>query len=97
MGELSNAPGRPPLARPGSLPRTCCPTHADRCRFGREHVWAGPFLLDGGRELDGHKWSHADDVHCTGCGGVCIGDRSGQDAASAPHYEPNAGGQKETP
>lgn len=50
--------------------RTCCPTHNDACRFGREHVWAGPFLLNRGRPVDGQVWSHPDDVQCAYCGGT---------------------------
>lgn len=56
-------------------PRTCCATHADRCRFGRPHTWAGPFLLAAGRPVDGRVWSHPDDVACATCGGTCTADR----------------------
>lgn len=59
-----------------ATPRTCCPTHTDRCRFGREHLWAGPFLLDQGRRVDGKVWSHPDDVKCAVCGGECVADRT---------------------
>lgn len=52
-------------------PQICCPTHADSCRFGRQHVWAGPYLLDGGRPVDGQIWSHEDSVKCHACGGIC--------------------------
>ncbi len=50
-------------------PRTCCTTHNDTCRFGRDHAFAGPFLLGKG------EWSHEDDVKCGICDGVCYGDR----------------------
>jgi len=46
-------------------PRTCCPTHKDTCRFGRDHLWAGPFLLEGG------GWSHPDMLKCGYCDEVC--------------------------
>lgn len=59
--------------------RTCCPTHRDRCRFGREHFWAGPFLLDGGKPVNGETWSHPDDVRCHVCEGVCSGNRPAPD------------------
>lgn len=52
-------------------PRTCCETHADNCRFGRWHRWAGPFRVEGG-------WSHPDDVQCGDCGQVCTAGRSEQ-------------------
>lgn len=58
------------------MPRTCCPTHADNCRFGFSHAWAGPYLLDGGRSVGGRVWSHPDDVMCSTCGGRCYGNRS---------------------
>lgn len=65
---------RPRTRRP-TAPRTCCPTHTDLCRFGRDHVWAGPFLLDEGRPVDGRVWSHDTDVRCGTCGGVCTAER----------------------
>lgn len=61
--------------RAGMRPRTCCPTHADACRFGRDHTWAGPYLLDAGRPVNGAVWSHAGDVLCSTCGGQCVADR----------------------
>lgn len=59
----------------GAAPRTCCPTHADNCRFGHAHLWAGPFLLDEGKPVDGQVWSHPGDVKCAQCGGNCTADR----------------------
>lgn len=56
-------------------PRTCCPTHRDTCQFGRPHVWAGPFLLDAGRPLNGAVWSQPEDLKCSTCGGVCTAER----------------------
>ena len=67
---------KPSRDRKPTAPRTCCPTHTDTCRFGRPHQWAGPFLLDGGRPVNGHIWSHPEDVHCVPCGGTCTGDRT---------------------
>lgn len=66
---------KPTRTRKTTAPRTCCPSHTDRCRFGDEHVWAGPFLLDGGRPVDGRVWSHDNDVRCAKCGGVCTAER----------------------
>lgn len=60
---------RPDRPRKPVAPRTCCPTHRDTCNFGKQHVWAGPFLLDGG------TWSHPDDVKCSTCEGVCTAER----------------------
>lgn len=70
--------------------RTCCPTHTDTCRFGREHVWAGPFLLDGGRPVDGQVWSHPDDVHCAACAGTCTGNREEHPVADDADREQDA-------
>lgn len=63
------------MAEKATTDRTCCSTHSDLCRFGREHRWAGPFLLDEGRQVNGEIWSHPDDIQCAVCGGVCTGNR----------------------
>lgn len=60
-------------------PRTCCTTHADNCKFGRDHSFSGPFLLNEGYMVDGKQWSHEDDMKCTTCGGICYGDRPAED------------------
>jgi hypothetical protein len=52
-------------------PRTCCPTHANNCHFGRGHLWAGPYLLDAGKPVDGKVWSEPDSVKCANCGAIC--------------------------
>jgi len=66
---------KPRRTRKAPAPRTCCPSHTDRCRFGRDHIWAGPFLLDGGKPAEGHIWSHDGDVRCDACGRVCTAER----------------------
>ena len=65
-------------------PRTCCETHPDRCRFGRDHIWAGPFLLDKGKPVNGEIWSHPNDFKCAGCGGICTADRIDVEALETP-------------
>lgn len=55
-------------------PRTCCPTHANNCRFGKDHRWAGPYLLDGGKLVNGEKWSRPDSLKCSTCEGICDAD-----------------------
>jgi hypothetical protein len=66
-----------PRVRKPTAPRTCCLAHTDQCRFGRDHVWAGPFLLDGGKPVDGRLWSMEGDVKCANCGDICTAEREG--------------------
>lgn len=79
---VAGIPIKKSRVRKPPAPRTCCPTHTDNCLFGRWHLWAGPFLLDGGRPVDGEIWSHPQDVRCHMCGGVCSGDRDAPALAS---------------
>lgn len=58
-------PSRP---RKPTAPRTCCLTHRDTCNFGRQHIWAGPFIQDDG------TWSEPDVYKCAECGGICTAD-----------------------
>jgi len=57
--------------RKPAAPRTCCPTHTDTCKFGRQHVWCGPYLLDAGKPVNGEVWSHPNSVKCAYCNGTC--------------------------
>ena len=57
-------------------PRTCCTTHADRCRFGGEHVFSGPFIIEMIGNPPTFQWSHPDDAKCATCGGICYGNRA---------------------
>lgn len=45
-------------------PRTCCPTHNDRCDFGRPHVWCIGNYLDG-------EWLPNSTI-CGACGARCV-------------------------
>lgn len=62
---------KPARTRKAVEPRTCCPTHSNNCRFGKQHIWAGPYLLDAGRPVDGKVWSDPDSVKCSNCEGTC--------------------------
>lgn len=60
--------------RKPTAPRTCCPTHADACKFGRDHVWSigwigGPLSGLGVGEPGWH-----DSMICTTCMGICTAD-----------------------
>lgn len=79
---------KPAKVRKAPAPKTCCTTHNDKCRFGRQHVYAGPFLLDSGRPVDGEIWSAPGVVHCQGCGGTCYGDAD--DSALVERYRADA-------
>jgi len=62
------------IIRKPTAPRTCCPTHTDTCRFGKEHRWAagwigGPLSGVGIGEPGWH-----DSSLCVTCNGICTGD-----------------------
>ena len=55
-------------------PRTCCETHTDTCRFGREHQWGigwigGP---KSGLGIGEEGWH--DSAICAVCHGICTAD-----------------------
>jgi len=57
--------------RKPTKPRTCCPGHADRCRFGVPHTWMAPFI-----DAAGH-WRE-DGAYWCDCGAICEADVGGE-------------------
>lgn len=60
--------------RKPTAPRTCCKTHTDTCRFGKEHAWGigwvgGPLSGVGVGEEGWH-----DSMLCVTCKGICTAD-----------------------
>ena len=60
--------------RKPTAPRTCCPTHTDTCKFGRQHGWSmgwigGPYSINPNSEPGWH-----DSMHCSDCGGFCMAE-----------------------
>jgi hypothetical protein len=53
--------------RKDPAPRTCCPSHNDRCRFGRPHIWSAPFYDATGVWRD-------DGAYLCDCGAICEAD-----------------------
>lgn len=60
---------KPSRVRKPPKPRTCCPTHNDTCRFGRDHVWAGPYYQPNGTRWS--TWRDDGSVICAECGAIC--------------------------
>lgn len=57
-----------------TAPRTCCPTHTDTCKFGRDHRWSigwigGP---KSGLGIGDEGWH--DSTICGECKGICTAD-----------------------
>jgi hypothetical protein len=55
----------------------CCGKHRDRCKFGRQHVWATWYE-------NGRLVRTSDTYRCDGCGGVCTADESDQPTEPPP-------------
>lgn len=55
---------KPAKIRRPKQPRTCCPTHNDRCAFGHMHVWCWGNMIDG-------VWV-AESMICHKCGARCV-------------------------
>jgi hypothetical protein len=67
-------------APPNATP-VCCGKHADRCKFGRPHVWATWYE-------NGRLVQTPDTYRCDGCGGVCTADEPDEPAPAAPEEAP---------
>ena len=52
--------------RKATAPRTCCETHTDTCKFGRQHTWSVGWYDEAG------EWQES--AKCFECDGVCVGD-----------------------
>lgn len=65
---------KPSRTRKPVAPRTCCPTHTDTCRFGRDHLWSFPWIggPKSGLGIGTEGWH--DSSICHGCMGICVAD-----------------------
>jgi len=65
---------KPSRERKPTAPRTCCSTHTDMCKFGRDHRWSTGWI--GGPKSGvgfGEEGWH-DSALCINCYGVCVAD-----------------------
>lgn len=65
---------KPSRDRKPVAPRTCCETHTDKCKFGRDHRWSigwigGP---KSGLGIGDEGWH--DSSVCSTCLGICVAD-----------------------
>lgn len=65
---------KPTRVRKPAAPRTCCPSHTDTCKFGRDHQWASPWLGGPLSGLGVGEPGWHDSEICAGCLGVCTAD-----------------------
>lgn len=54
--------------------RTCCPTHAENCKFGRDHVWGVGWIGGPKSGLGIGEPGWHDSMVCSTCLGICIAD-----------------------
>jgi len=86
--QIAGIPVKRTRVRKPVAPRTCCATHTDTCRFGRDHVWSlgwigGPKSGIGVGEEGWH-----DSAICSTCLGVCVADlEAGQEVSPATEVD----------
>lgn len=74
MASIAGIPVKRSRTRKPTAPRTCCDTHTDTCRFGRDHLWSigwigGPKSGVGIGEPGWH-----DSAICSTCHGICTAE-----------------------
>jgi hypothetical protein len=55
-------------------PRTCCETHRDTCKFGRDHRWSIGWFGGAKSGLAFGEDGWHDSMICSDCLGVCVAD-----------------------
>lgn len=74
MASVAGIPIKRSRVRKPVAPRTCCETHTDTCKFGRDHVWSMGWIGGPKSGLGFGEPGWHDSAICSNCLGICVAE-----------------------